>query len=234
MYAGSNNIVHGVTIDLGYMNGSWYDPQNQIASIQPGGRWRDVYKNLLDTADVMVTGGRDGDVGVGGFLLGGGNSYHTGTTGFGCDTVVNFEIVLSNGTILDANATSHADLYKALKGGGLNFGIVTRFDMQTMPAIDLAYGRSFMSAEHAGEVSDAIVGFTDRVEDRPHDHLFTIYTHTPEREEPVIMTVRVNTEGNLNTTSFDGITRIPTLQQSWNRISLAAAANSSQLQVQPK
>jgi hypothetical protein len=43
--------------------------------------------------------------------------------------VSNFEIVLSNGLVVNANATSHVDLFTALKGGANNFGIVTRLDL---------------------------------------------------------------------------------------------------------
>ena len=42
--------------------------------------------------------------------------------GFGCDNVVNFEVVLANATIVNANATSNTDLFVALKGGGNQFG----------------------------------------------------------------------------------------------------------------
>lgn len=48
-----------------------------------------------------------------------------------CDNVINFEIVLASGEIVDANETHYSDLYKALKGGGNNFGVVTRFDYKT-------------------------------------------------------------------------------------------------------
>lgn len=47
-----------------------------------------------------------------------------------CDNVINFEVVLASGTIANVNATSNPKLFKALKGGSGNFGIVTRFDMK--------------------------------------------------------------------------------------------------------
>ena len=47
-----------------------------------------------------------------------------------CDNVVSFEVVLPSGLVINANAHSHPDLYKALKGGSNNFGIVTRFVMR--------------------------------------------------------------------------------------------------------
>ncbi|KAL8919908.1 MAG: hypothetical protein Q9172_004756, partial [Xanthocarpia lactea] len=46
---------------------------------------------------------------------------------------MNYEIVLANGQIKNINQTSNPDLYFALRGGGNNFGIVTRFDLQTFP-----------------------------------------------------------------------------------------------------
>jgi hypothetical protein len=59
--------------------------------------------------------------------------------GWSADSVRNFEIVLADGTITNANADSHPDLFWALRGGGGNFGIVTRFDLETYP-IDLVWG----------------------------------------------------------------------------------------------
>lgn len=41
------------------------------------------------------------------------------------------EVVLASGEIVNANATSHADLFQSLKGGQNNFGVVTRFDLQS-------------------------------------------------------------------------------------------------------
>lgn len=82
----------------------------------------------------MVAGGRERDVAVAGFLLGGGTSLYTCRAGFGCDQVVNFEVVLADGRIVQANRDEHVDLFKVLKGGGNNFGIVTRFDIQAFSA----------------------------------------------------------------------------------------------------
>ena len=58
-------------------------------------------------------------------------SYFAARYGFVVDNVINFEIVLSSGQLVNANATSNADLFFALKGGGNNFGVVTRIDIKT-------------------------------------------------------------------------------------------------------
>jgi hypothetical protein len=61
----------------------------------------------------------------------GGLSFFSSREGFICDNVVNYEVVLANGSIVNANAQENPDLWKALRGGGNNFGIVTRFDLRT-------------------------------------------------------------------------------------------------------
>lgn len=45
-WPGASNISSGITIDLGNMDKTAYDPATKIASIEPGGRWTDVYAAL--------------------------------------------------------------------------------------------------------------------------------------------------------------------------------------------
>jgi hypothetical protein len=61
----------------------------------------------------------------------GGFSFFSSREGFISDNVLNFEIVLASGDIVNANATENSDLWIALKGGSNNFGVVTRFDLLT-------------------------------------------------------------------------------------------------------
>ena len=70
---------------------------------------------------------------------------------------MNFEVVLAGDQIVDANSTSHPDLFWALKGGSNNFGIVTRFDVSTFPLTDI-YGGFFElnSTLHYNEFVDAV------------------------------------------------------------------------------
>lgn len=127
---GANNIENGVDIDLQHMNDTTYDAETQLAGIEPGGRWGGVYE-ALEPLRRMVAGGRGSTVGVGGFLLGGGISHYVPRFGLSCDNVANFQVVLADGRIVNANKSSNADLFTALKGGSSNFGIVARYDMET-------------------------------------------------------------------------------------------------------
>ena len=155
---GANNIDNGVTIDLLYMNGTTYDPDTKLASISPAARWGSVYETL-EPLGRMVGGGRGSTVGVGGFLLGGGISHYAPRIGLACDNVVNFQVVLASGLIVNANKNTNSDLFKALKGGNSNFGIVTRYDMETFESEDLWGGIVTWPSSTVDQHFKALVNF---------------------------------------------------------------------------
>ncbi|PGH30848.1 hypothetical protein GX50_06391 [[Emmonsia] crescens] len=227
----TNNIDNGVTIDLGMLNQATYDSQTNLASIGAGGQWKDVYAKLHKQG-VLVPGGRDGDVGVGGFLLGGGSTYFMGREAFACDSVRNFEVVLTNGTIVNANRQENADLWLALKGGGSNFGIVTRFDMDALPDKNIAYGNRFMNVDYSSELVDMIVHFTDHYQEFDTDALVAFLMHNTSAfpVDVVAAAIHVNTKGIHNSTGFEKLNQIPSLiPDETISISLADAAEGSQL-----
>ncbi|KAL8755064.1 MAG: hypothetical protein Q9184_004908 [Pyrenodesmia sp. 2 TL-2023] len=155
-WAGSANIDGGVTIDMRSIAEVSVDAKRSVASVGAGAIWGDVYRKM-DAWNMTVVGGRGSSIGIGGLLTGGmcfvpeqliqfemfglrsltsrigGISYFSARYGFACDNVINYQVVLASGTIVSANATSHPDLFVALKGGGNNFGVVTRFDLAAFP-----------------------------------------------------------------------------------------------------
>lgn len=72
----SNNVQDGLTIDLGRLNSVEYKGRDGKGTVfvGAGARWSEVY-SVLESQGVMVSGAREGHVGVGGFLLGGGMSF---------------------------------------------------------------------------------------------------------------------------------------------------------------
>ncbi|KAF2463763.1 FAD-binding domain-containing protein [Lindgomyces ingoldianus] len=132
-----SNAKNGVTIDLRGLNSIVPKEDENIVAVGTGARWRDVY-SILDPLGRTVVGARVASVGVGGFLSGGneltitrgGISFFSPSEGFGCDNVRNMQVVLANGTVVDANSRSNPTLFRALKGGQNNFGIITRFDLK--------------------------------------------------------------------------------------------------------
>ncbi|KAH8807862.1 hypothetical protein F5884DRAFT_881399 [Xylogone sp. PMI_703] len=225
-WSGGSDIHNGVTVDLGLMTNVTYDPQTQLVSIEPGPRWRDVYA-ALEPYNVGVTGGRDADVGIGGFLTGGGNSYYVGRTGFGCDTVVNFEVVLSNGDIVNANKSSHSDLWKALKGGSGNFGIVTRFDVESFPSKLLWGGMSIHNKTAGSQLATAMVNFNNNNHNnRDNAHLFLETYNSFVPGDTVIASVIVDTQGVVNASAFTEIQQIPAISRDLKTRSIGEITNT--------
>lgn len=225
----SNNIDDGVTIDLSQLNATTYNAAAGTASLGTGARWQMVYDEL-QTHGVSVTGGREGVVGVGGFMLGGGNSFYTAKTGFACDSVVNYEVVLASGEIVNANASARSDLWKALKGGGCNFGIVTRFDVEAFPAKNVTMELRTIAANYSDDVVDAFVGFTNANESFHDNAMLTVVTYTPTAGEITMTVLEVNTANEENTTAFDAFNAVPTLTPSTKQsLTLPAAANDTQV-----
>jgi len=70
MFSGASNAPGGITLDLQYLNDLDISPDHSTAYVGPGNRWADVY-DFLDPMNLTAVGGRDSQVGVGGFLLGG-------------------------------------------------------------------------------------------------------------------------------------------------------------------
>jgi FAD/FMN-containing dehydrogenase len=64
------NIQGGITIDLSRLNQVIISPDQSYVSVGPGNRWSDVYTEI-ETRGLAVSGGRWGNVGVGGLLTGG-------------------------------------------------------------------------------------------------------------------------------------------------------------------
>lgn len=69
-YVGQSSVNQGMTIDLVKLNLIEVSEDRRIVKLGPGSRWLDVYTSL-EPLNLTVIGGRDADVGVGGFLLGG-------------------------------------------------------------------------------------------------------------------------------------------------------------------
>ncbi|OLL22757.1 putative FAD-linked oxidoreductase [Neolecta irregularis DAH-3] len=115
----------GILIALSSMNKVKYDGKNAI--IGPGGRWGDVVSKL-EYNNVTVLSGRIG-----------GLSFLSPQYGLAMDDVLNYEVVLANGTIVNANKYENPELFFGMKGGGNQLGIITEFTMVTHP-IGLVYG----------------------------------------------------------------------------------------------
>ncbi|RYP61823.1 hypothetical protein DL771_009989 [Monosporascus sp. 5C6A] len=139
---GVANVRHGLTIHLRNLRGIEIDTHKKVVSVAAGERMGKVYETVM-AAGLGVVGNRHSSGGIGGDAVQAGLSYFSYARGFVCDNVVNYEIVLASGEIVNANAETNRDLWIALKGGGNNFGIVTRFDLNVFEQGQLWGGKIF-------------------------------------------------------------------------------------------
>uniref|UniRef100_A0A8H8CJ52 FAD-binding PCMH-type domain-containing protein n=1 Tax=Psilocybe cubensis TaxID=181762 RepID=A0A8H8CJ52_PSICU len=165
--------TEGVMIAMFRFSEVTYDAASQTAVIGAGLIWDDVYA-ALEPFNVNVVGGRVTGVGVAGFILGGGYSWKTNQYGLTIDTVTAFELVKPNGNIVTVTQTSDPNLFFGLKGGFNNFGIVTRFTLQTFPQTQVWGGLITITAPFIPQVAAATAAFGSSVTD-PKAGIITTY-----------------------------------------------------------
>jgi len=161
----------GVLLDLGPLNQVTISADKATVLVGPGARWVDVYTEL-ETEQLTTIGGRVSDVGVGGLILGGGMSHFSNFWGMPADNVKNFQVVLADSTVVNANAQTNTDLFKALKGGGPNFGIVTEFELYTNPNYKVWYTFNVYNATDSAAVLNAAVSVQAAMDKDPHVGFF--------------------------------------------------------------
>ncbi|KAI0888706.1 putative oxidoreductase [Annulohypoxylon maeteangense] len=129
-FANANSAPGAVTIDMRGLNSIEFSADKSSVSVGAGATWDLIY-DKLDPLGLSVAGGRVAGVGVGGLTLGGGISYFGPREGLTCNQAISFEIVLADGSVVEANEKQNADLWWGLRGGSNNFGIVTRINFRT-------------------------------------------------------------------------------------------------------
>ncbi|KAF2804894.1 FAD-binding domain-containing protein [Mytilinidion resinicola] len=157
-YAESSNnsgdklaIKGGVVIDLSLFCEVTPSEDGSSVIIGGGAKWMNVSK-VLDERGLAVAGGRNSAVGVGGLTLGGGVSFFSPRIGLVCSNIISYEVVLASGSVTTASASENPDLWRALKGGSNNFGIVTRFTARGSPSTRIWSGFLYMPSFQSSKV----------------------------------------------------------------------------------
>ncbi len=121
-------------IDLGGLREMTYDPKTGIATASPGIKGGAEFAPFLTGHGRVFTGGHCPGVGLGGFLLQGGQGWNSRRYGWACENVVGIDVVTADGSLLHASEHEHADLLWAARGAGPGFfGVITRFHLRTFP-----------------------------------------------------------------------------------------------------
>lgn len=144
----------GIMIDLALMHEAIVDPVAQHAWVQGG-----ALLGHLDTASLahglVTTAGVVSHTGVGGFTLGGGFGRLNRKHGLAIDNLLAAEIVTADGQLRTVSAERDPDLFWAIRGGGGNFGVATRFQFRLYPFDrNVLSGMIVWPVEQAREVLD--------------------------------------------------------------------------------
>jgi FAD/FMN-containing dehydrogenase len=137
--AGTSIADGGLTLDMSRMRAVAVDEAARLAHVEPGCLLRDVDQATQQHGLATVLGFIS-QVGVSGLTLGGGLGYLTRRFGWTADNLEEAEIVTADGQIRIANREDNAELFWALRGGGGNFGVVTRFTFRLHKVGPAVYG----------------------------------------------------------------------------------------------
>jgi FAD/FMN-containing dehydrogenase len=122
-------------IDLEGLNSLAYDPATGIAVAGPAVRGGRELAPFLASHGRAFPGGHCPTVGIGGFLLQGGQGWNSRAKGWACESVVAVDVVTAAGERVRCDATRNSDLYWAARGAGPGFpAVVTAFHLRTYPA----------------------------------------------------------------------------------------------------
>jgi FAD/FMN-containing dehydrogenase len=128
--AGNGLSDGGLTIDLSGMRKVSVDAATGLVDVDGGCLLGDV-DAVTSKHGVIVPAGIMSETGVAGLALGGGIGWVSRPYGLTCDQFVSLQLVLASGEVIEVDKNAHPELLWALKGGGGNFGVVTRFRMKS-------------------------------------------------------------------------------------------------------
>jgi FAD binding domain/Berberine and berberine like len=159
--AGHSISEGGIVLDLTAMKNLQIDLNKRTAWAQTGLTAGEYTQSAAEHG--LATGfGDTGSVGLGGLTLGGGVGYLVRKFGLTIDDLLAAEIVTADSRILRIDADSHPDLFWAIRGGGGNFGVATRFQFRLHELPTVVGGMLILPA-----TPDTIADFIGEAENAP-------------------------------------------------------------------
>lgn len=173
-------------LDLGRFREMSYDEQTQVVTVTgsvQGGLELDPF---LAERGRFVNAGHCPTVGIGGFVLQGGQGWNARGWGWAAERLVAIDLVTADGELVRADATDNADLFWAARGAGPGFfGVVTRFHLQTLPRPrHLAHTVQVYDLEHFDEVMAWLQGMHHTVDPSVEIVAITMTPPGPDGVQP--------------------------------------------------
>ncbi len=148
----------GIVLDLHDMRALDIDVPARTAWVQPG-LTSGEYTNAAAEHGLANSFGDTGSVGLGGLIVGGGIGYMVRKYGLTIDDLLAAEVVTADGKIVRTDAQAEPDLFWAIRGGGGNFGVVTRLQLR-MHEVPSAFG-GLLILPGTSEVIEAFVALSE-------------------------------------------------------------------------
>jgi FAD/FMN-containing dehydrogenase len=146
--AGHSLSDGGIVLDLSAMRDLDIDPEARTAWAQTG-LTAGEYTTAAAEHGLATGFGDTGSVGIGGITLSGGVGYLVRKHGLTIDSLLAAELVTADGELVTASEQEHPDLFWAIRGGGGNFGVATRFRYRLHPVDRVVGGMLFLPATPA-------------------------------------------------------------------------------------
>ncbi len=127
------------------------DAEENVAHVGGGSLWQAVVEAAAEQG-LAAQHGSSPDVGVAGYLLGGGLSWYARSKGLAVNDIVAIELVTADGALVRASAREDPELFWALRGGGGNLGVVTAFELRLHPVTDAYAGMFLWDISHLEKV----------------------------------------------------------------------------------
>ncbi|ESZ95720.1 hypothetical protein SBOR_3898 [Sclerotinia borealis F-4128] len=157
--SGSSSTHNGLSLNLSKMRNVTIDPLTKSALCQGGCLWTDV-DTAASTHGLAAVGGTVNHTGIGGLTLGGGYGFLTPKYGMVIDNLLEAEIVLANGQIVTCSAHQEPDLFWAIRGAGISFGVATSFTYRLHPQPNRVWGGILVFPR---EKLEAIISFANTI-----------------------------------------------------------------------
>ena len=148
---GLGSVNDGLVIDLSGLKTVTVDPDSRTAKVGGGCLVGDVDAATHEHG-MAAPAGIISTTGAGGLMLGGGIGHLTRKAGLSIDNILGAEVVLADGSVVNANENENEDLYWALRGGGGNFGVVTQLTLRLHPVSMVVAGPMFWSIDKSADV----------------------------------------------------------------------------------
>lgn len=170
--AAHGSVDGGLVIDLREMTALDVDAAAGTVWAEAGLTAGEVTEALAEHG-LAVGFGDTGSVGIGGITVGGGVGYLSRRIGLTIDNLLAADVVTADGHVLRVDVVSHPDLFWAIRGGGGNFGVATRFQYRTHPVSQVVGGVLVLPA-----TAEVVAGFVAAAQAAP-DELSTIANVMP-------------------------------------------------------